>query len=66
MAREQQIGGGTNSRPLDDTIDETGPGIPDEAIGPGQMPVEDLSEVAADADRAAEKPASEIFGGQTS
>jgi hypothetical protein len=28
--------GGTNSRPLDDTIAGTGPGIPDDALAPGQ------------------------------
>jgi hypothetical protein len=28
--------GATNDRPLNDTIAGTGPGIPDEALGPGQ------------------------------
>jgi len=28
--------GGTNARPLDDTIAGTGPGIPDDALAPGQ------------------------------
>lgn len=28
--------GATNDRPLDETIAGTGPGIPDEALGPGQ------------------------------
>jgi len=28
--------GGTNSRPLNDTIAQTGPGIPDDALLPGE------------------------------
>ena len=28
--------GATNARPLDDTIAGTGPGIPDDALAPGQ------------------------------
>jgi hypothetical protein len=28
--------GGTNARPLRETIAGTGPGIPDEALGPGE------------------------------
>lgn len=28
--------GGTNARPLDDTIAGTGPGIPDDALAPGE------------------------------
>lgn len=28
--------GGTNARPLNDTIAGTGPGIPDEALAPGE------------------------------
>lgn len=34
MARE----GGMNDRPFDDTIAGTGPGIPDEALVPGEEP----------------------------
>lgn len=30
------ISTGTNSRPLNDTIAETGPGIPDDALLPGE------------------------------
>ena len=30
---------GTNARPLDDTIAGTGPGIPDDALAPGQTEV---------------------------
>ncbi len=33
---DQRPEGGTNSRPLDDTIAESGPGIPDEALAPGE------------------------------
>lgn len=29
--------GGTNARPLNDTIAGTGPGIPDDALAPGQQ-----------------------------
>ncbi len=28
--------GGTNARPLDETIAGTGPGIPDDALAPGE------------------------------
>jgi hypothetical protein len=28
--------GGVNARPLNDTIAGTGPGLPDEALGPGE------------------------------
>jgi hypothetical protein len=35
MSRDYR-NGGTNSRPLDDTIAGTGPGIPDDALAPGQ------------------------------
>ena len=38
--------GGTNARPLDDTIAGTGPGIPDDARAPG----EDLPDVPDDAE----------------
>lgn len=30
------LGGGTNSRPLNDPIGQTGRGIPDDAVGPGE------------------------------
>lgn len=33
---DQRDGGGTNARPLNDTIAGTGPGIPDEALAPGE------------------------------
>ena len=38
--------GGTNSRPLNDTIAESGPGIPDEALARGQ----DLPQMPDDAE----------------
>lgn len=46
--------GGTNARPLDDTIAGTGPGIPDDSLTPDQ---EDLPEPPSDdaVARAAEK-----------
>jgi hypothetical protein len=46
MARA--ISTGPNSRPLDDTIAETGPGIPDDPVGPGELRPGDLG-VNADA-----------------
>lgn len=33
---ERQTDEGTNARPLNDTIAGTGPGIPDDALAPGQ------------------------------
>ncbi len=33
---EEEQGGGTNARPLNDTIAGTGPGIPDDALAPGE------------------------------
>jgi hypothetical protein len=36
--------GGANSRPLNNTIAETGPGIPDDALAPG----EELPEMPSD------------------
>lgn len=36
---------GTNARPLDDTIAGTGPGIPDDALAPGE---DDLPEPPTD------------------
>lgn len=47
MAQQgEQIGGGTNARPLGDTVAETGPGVPDDAIGPEQRTVPDQIELA--------------------
>ena len=36
MADDKGISSGTNSRSLDDTIAGTGPGIPDDALAPGE------------------------------
>lgn len=43
---ERGIGNGTNSRPLEDTIAGTGPGIPDDALTPG----EELAQAPTDAE----------------
>ncbi len=45
---------GTNARPLEDTVAGTGPGIPDDALAPGE---EELPEAPSDEDvaRIAEK-----------
>jgi hypothetical protein len=34
QANQPPLGGGTNSRPLQDTVAETGPGLPDDAGSP--------------------------------
>lgn len=36
MSDDPRPEGATNDRPLDETIAGTGPGIPDEALGPGE------------------------------
>lgn len=41
---DDTIGGGTNSRPLNDTIAGTGPGIADDALAPGEQLPEPPSE----------------------
>ena len=38
------ISNGPNSRPLDDTVAQTGPGIPDDAASPDYDPVADAEE----------------------
>ncbi len=49
--------GATNDRPLNETIAGTGPGIPDEALGPGQeLPVPPTDEQVAAAARALGAP----------
>ncbi len=43
---ERGISNGTNSRPLNDTVAQTGPGIPDDALLPGEEidpPVDDAT-----------------------
>ncbi len=44
---------GANSRPLDDTVAETGPGIADDAVMPGELAPGDLD--LAEADRTVER-----------
>lgn len=46
QAGEPMISGGTNDRPLRDTLAETGPGVPDEAVGPDQISAPDQMELA--------------------
>lgn len=60
---DHRNGGGTNSRPLEDTIAETGPGLPDEAVGPGQMDENDIADMAAEADRRGARPPDQAFKG---
>jgi hypothetical protein len=36
MADERKISDGPNERAVDETIAGTGPGIPDDALGPGE------------------------------
>ena len=40
------ISNGPNSRPLDETIAETGPGIADDAVGQGQLRPEEMGQGA--------------------
>lgn len=42
MAADRGISTGPNSRPLDDTVAETGPGISDDAVMDGELGPEDL------------------------
>jgi hypothetical protein len=42
------LGGGTNSRALNDPIGQTGRGIPDEAIGPGEPALPESLSLAGD------------------
>jgi hypothetical protein len=55
------ISNGPNSRPLDDTVAQTGPGIPDDALLEGEEiapPVDDavVERVRDQLDRMGEKP----------
>jgi hypothetical protein len=46
------ISNGSNSRPLTETIAETGPGLPDEAAAPGELRSEDIGrDIEAQAER---------------
>ena len=51
---DNRNGGGTNARPLNNTIAGTGPGIPDDSLAPGE---EDLPELPSEeeVERIAEK-----------
>lgn len=48
MPSREELGGGLNSRPLNDTIGESGEGLPDDAIGPEQRTIEDQLELVRD------------------
>lgn len=49
--------GGTNARPLNDTIAGTGPGIPDDALAPGEeMPQSPSDDEVANAARSMGAP----------
>jgi hypothetical protein len=50
----EEIGGGTNARPLNDPIGTTGPGIPDEALAKGETLEDEL--VLEEGEEAAAKP----------
>jgi hypothetical protein len=56
-----RIGGGPSGRPTNETLAETGPGLPDEAIGPEQRTIREQTDLAAgrDAERMARKLAAE-------
>ncbi len=57
MSDDPRPEGATNDRPLNDTIAGTGPGIPDEALGPGQeLPEPPTDEQVAAAARALGAP----------
>lgn len=47
-SQQPPLGGGTNSRPLDDPIGQTGRGIPDEAVGEGEPSRPESLSFAAD------------------
>ncbi|HEY8614617.1 hypothetical protein [Phenylobacterium sp.] len=60
-ARGQTPGGGTNSRPLDETVAETGPGVPDDSVGPEQRTIPEQMDLvrAPEAEAMARKLAQE-------
>ncbi len=43
------VSDGPNGRPLNETVAETGPGLPDDAVAPGQLAPGDLDTAEADA-----------------
>ena len=50
-----EIGGGTNARPLNDTIGTTGRGLPDEALAPGETLDDELVPEDGEGDRDRER-----------
>ena len=59
----QDPDGGTNSRPLDDTVAQTGPGIPDDAASPDYDPIAD-AEAERDREAIPEPPGADtLFNG---
>ena len=61
MSDHPRSEGATNDRPLNDSIAGTGPGLPDEALGPGQeLPVPPTDEQTAAAARALRAPVSGV------
>jgi hypothetical protein len=62
MSDDPKAEGATNDRPLNETIASTGPGIPDEALGPGEellVPPTDEQVAAAARARGAPVPAAD-------
>ena len=55
MADGRGISTGPNSRPLDDTVGETGPGIPDDAVMDGELGPGEIGEGADQAVEALER-----------
>jgi hypothetical protein len=53
----EEIGGGTNARPLNATIGTTGPGIPDEALAEGETLEDELVSGDGEEEDAASRPA---------
>lgn len=43
------VSNGPNGRPLNSTVAETGPGLPDDAVAPGQLAPGELDAAGADA-----------------
>lgn len=43
---EDKPEGATNHRPINDTVAESGPGLPDEAVGPGQISPDEQRDLA--------------------
>lgn len=52
---QAEIGGGTNARPLNDTIGTTGRGLPDEALAPGETLDDELVPEGGEGDRERER-----------